>query len=113
MPNLLRKRIAKQTKQFLKPKLKSKKVERARCGEEASQLSISADDQVVPIGTIKSQDIEDDNAFGGINDLADAQQRSALWQTEKFGGAWIGGGGVDFFVGIAELNVIIALQGGE
>jgi hypothetical protein len=79
----------------------------------AFQLSISADDEVVPIGTIKSQDIEDDYAFGGINDLADAQQRGAFWQTEKFGGAWIGGGGVDFFVGIAEFDVIIALQGGE
>ena len=79
----------------------------------AFQLSIYADDEVVPIGTIKSQDIEDDNAFGGINYLADAQQRGAFWQTEKFGGAWIGGCGVDFFVGIAEFDVIIALQGGE
>ena len=67
----------------------------------------------MPIGTIKSEDIEDDNAFGGINDLADAQQRGAFWQTKKFGGAWIGSGGVDLFVGIAEFDVIIALQGGE
>ena len=65
------------------------------------------------IGTIKSQDIEDDGAFGGINYLPDTQQRGAFWKTEKFGGAWIGSGGVDFLVGIAEFNVIIALQGGE
>src|ERR1700675_875319 len=76
-------------------------------------LSISADHEVVPIGTIKSQNIEDDNAFGRINNLADAQQRGAFWHTQKFGGSGVGGGSVNFFVGIAELDVIIALQGGE
>ena len=76
-------------------------------------LAISADDEIVPIGTIKSQNIENDNAFSGINDLADAQQWGAFWHTQKFGGSRVGSGGVDFFVGIAELHVIITLQGGE
>src|SRR5262249_53539861 len=52
-------------------------------------------------------------ALGGIDDLANAEQRVALGDAEKFGAARISGGGVDFFIGISDVGSIVALQNAE
>ena len=76
-------------------------------------LAVAADDEVVAVGTVKAEHVEDNDALGGVNDLADAQQGFALGNSEEFGGAGIGDGGVDFFVGVAEFDVVFALESGE
>ena len=51
--------------------------------------------------------------FGGVNDLANAEKRFAFGDGEEFGGARIGDGGVDFFVGVTEFDAVFALERGE
>jgi hypothetical protein len=78
----------------------------ARCGVG---LAVAADDEVVAVGAVEAEDIEDDEALGGVDDLADAEKRFALGDAEKFGGARVGDGGVDFFVGITEFDTVFPL----
>ena len=42
------------------------------------ELAIAADDQVVAVGAVEAEDVEDDDALGGVDDLADAEERFAL-----------------------------------
>jgi len=67
----------------------------------------------VAVGAVKAQDVEDDNAFGRVDDLTDAEERFAPGDSEKFGCARIGDSGVDFFVGVAEFDAVVAFYRGE
>src|ERR1700722_18853528 len=83
------------------------------CEVAVGELSVAADYQVVAIGAVEAEDVKDDEALGGIDDLADAEERFAPGDAEQFGGTGIGDGGVDFFVGVAEFDAVFALECGE
>ncbi len=65
------------------------------------------------VRTIETQHVHDGLAFGGIDDLANAQQRIAAGNGENFRDSGVGGGGVNFFVGVAEFDFVIALENSE
>ena len=65
------------------------------------------------VGAIEAEHVEDDDAFGRVDDLADAEERFALGDAEKLCGALVGDGGVDFFVGVAEFDAVFSLERGE
>jgi len=67
----------------------------------------------VAVGAVEAEDVEDHDTFGGVYDLADAQERFAPWDREEFGGARVGDSGVDFFVGVTEFEAVLALKRGE
>src|ERR1700722_946223 len=77
------------------------------------ELPVAADYQVVTVGAIEAEHIEDDDALGGVDDLADAEEGFALGDAEHLSGALIGNGGIDFFVGVAEFDAVVALDRGE
>ena len=65
------------------------------------------------VGAVEAEDVEDDDSFGGVDDLADAKERFALWDREELGGALVSDGSVDFFIGVAEFDAVLALECGE
>ena len=67
----------------------------------------------MPVGAIKAQRIHDGFALRRIYDLANAQQWVAARNSEKVGDERIGGGSVDFFIGVAQFDFVIALENGE
>jgi hypothetical protein len=77
------------------------------------ELAVAADDEIVAVGAVEAEDVEDDDAFGGVDDLPDAEKGFALGDAEEFGGAWVGNGGVNFLVGVTEFDTVIALDRGE
>src|SRR5712692_858246 len=78
--------------------------------QRPSSLAEPANQKLVPVGAIKAQHIDNGFAFGGINQLTDAQQGSSTRNGHQLRSAWVGGRGIDFFVGVAELHMIIALE---
>src|SRR6266849_1267750 len=78
--------------------------------QRLSSLAEPANQKLVPVGAIKAQHIDNGFAFGGINQLTDAQQGSSTRNGHQLRSAWVGGRGIDFFVGVAELHVVIALE---
>src|SRR5260370_7489090 len=68
---------------------------------------------MVTVGGGKAQQINDGFAFGRIDELADAQERVAARNGEKIRDAWVGGGGVHLFIGVAEFDLVIALENRE
>src|SRR5216684_4228116 len=78
--------------------------------QRPSSLAKPANQKLVPIGAIKAENIGNGLAFGGVDQLTNAQQGSSTRNGHQFRGAWIGGGGIDFFIGVAELHVVIALE---
>src|SRR5438132_1119191 len=73
-------------------------------------LPEAANNEIVPVRAVEAQHVHDRPAFGGIDYLANAQQRIAAGNSENLRDSWIGGGRVNFFVGIAEFNLVIALE---
>src|SRR5439155_3037411 len=72
-----------------------------------------ANDEVVTVRTIEAQHIHDRPAFGGVDNLANAQQGIAAGNGESLGDSRIGRSGVNFFIGIAEFDLVIALEDSE
>jgi hypothetical protein len=75
--------------------------------------AIATNYEVVAIGPVKAEDVKDDDAFGGVDDLANAKKRFAPGDAEKFGASRIGNGGVNFFVGVAEFDAVLAFKRGK
>src|SRR6266853_923292 len=73
-------------------------------------LPEAANDEIVPVRAVKAQHVHDRLAFGGIDDLANSQQRIAAGDGENLRDSRIGGGRVNFFVGIAEFDFVIAFE---
>jgi len=67
----------------------------------------------VAVGTVKAENVHDGFAFGGKDELANAEKGIAARDAEEFGDARIRGGGVDFFVGVAKFDFVIALENAE
>ena len=65
------------------------------------------------VGAVQAEDVKQDRAFRGVNDLADPQEWFAAWDSQQFGRAGIGGGGVYFLIRVTEFDVIVALQSRE
>ena len=65
------------------------------------------------VGAVQAEDVKQDRAFRGVNDLADPQERFAAWDPEQFGRTGIGSGGVYFFICVTEFDIIVALQSRE
>src|SRR5207253_8232572 len=51
--------------------------------------------------------------LGGVNDLADAEQRGSFGNLEQLGGLGVGGRGVYFFIGMRQLQAVFSLQQGK
>jgi len=77
------------------------------------ELTIAADYQVVAVGAVEAEDIEDNQTLGGVDHLTNPEKRFAFGDAEEFGGSRIGDGGVDFFVGVSELDTVLAFERGE
>src|SRR5260370_38270352 len=74
--------------------------------EHRRELSKPADDEVVTIGTIKTEDIENHRSFVRVNDLTDAQKRFAPRDLEEFGRSGIGRSRGTFLIGRSQLHLI-------
>jgi hypothetical protein len=79
-------------------------------GCTARALSESANHELVPVGAIETQHIHYRFSAGGINELADPQKRIPARHSQQIGSARIGGSGVDFLVGVAELDLVISFE---
>src|SRR5215467_164757 len=80
------------------------------------ELTSSAEppnDQIVAVGAVDSEHVNQRFVFGRINNLANAEKRFAAGNVQQFGNNRVGGSGVNFFVGIAQLHLIVALDGGK
>src|SRR5260370_18919163 len=73
-------------------------------------LPEAANDEIVPVRAVKAQHVHDRPAFGGIDDLANSEQRIAAGDGENLRDSRIGGGPVHFFVGLAGFAFLIALE---
>src|SRR5260370_27194707 len=73
-------------------------------------LPEAANDEIVPVRAVKAQHVHDGRPFGGIDDLANSEQRIAAGDGESLRDSRIGGGRVNFFVGIAEFDFVIAFE---
>ena len=62
------------------------------------------------IGTIDAENVHQRFSVRGINKLANTQERFAAGYVEQFGSLRIGCSCVNFLVGIAQLNAIIAFE---
>jgi len=65
------------------------------------------------VRTIEAQHVHDGLGFGGIDDLANAQQGIATGNGEDLRDSRVGRGRVDLLVGIAELDLVIAFENSE
>src|SRR5690242_15982401 len=70
-------------------------------------------DEIVAVRAIDAKSVNQSLAGGGIDELANSKQGIAARNGKNIGDLRIGGGGVDFFIGITELDVVITLDGGE
>ena len=62
------------------------------------------------VGSVEAEHVEDDDALGRVDDLANAEEGFAFGDGEKLGGAGVGDGSVYFFVGVAEFDAVVALN---
>src|SRR5258708_25308936 len=69
-------------------------------------LPEAANDEIVPVRAVKAQHVHDRPAFGGIDDLANSEQRIAAGDGENLRASRIGGGRGHFFCGIAEFHFL-------
>src|SRR5258708_1382785 len=76
-------------------------------------LPEAANDEIVPVRAVKAQHVHDRPAFGGIDDLANSEQRIAAGDGENPRDSRIGGGPVNFFFGIAEIVFVITLANSQ
>src|ERR1700747_1541929 len=77
------------------------------------ELPETADHQVVTVRAVEAQHINHGFPLSGINDLTNAKQRFAPRDGKEVGNPRVRGGGINFFVGIAQLYFVIALERGE
>src|SRR6266481_2766781 len=62
------------------------------------------------VRAIKAQNVGDSFSFCRVDQLADAHERLSSRDREELGGPGIGSRGVDFLVGVAELDLVFALE---
>src|SRR5260370_15150285 len=63
--------------------------------QRPSSLAEPANQKLVPVGAIKAENIGNGFAFGGVDQLTNAQQGTSTRNGHQFRGAWIGGAGPD------------------
>src|ERR1700751_2237191 len=80
---------------------------------KAKESTETANHKIMAVRAVNAEHVDDRLALGGIDDLAGAQQGIATRHVEQFGGAGIGGGGVDFLIGVAKPHVVVPFEGGE
>src|SRR5258706_14831301 len=73
-------------------------------------LPEAADDEIVPVRAVKAQHVHDRLAFGGIDDLANSQQRIAAGDGENLRDSRIGGGRGHLFFGTGALGIVSACE---
>jgi hypothetical protein len=75
-------------------------------------LAESANDEIVPVRAIKAEHIHDGFAFGGIDQLANAQQGFAAGNRENIRDARVGGSRINLFVGNPSCNFFRGCRSG-
>src|SRR5580765_6561956 len=76
-------------------------------------LPESPDHQIVTVGTVETQNVQDRLPVGGKNDLTDSQQRLSPRHIQKICRAGVRCGCVHFFVRVSDFNLVITLQDAE
>src|SRR5260370_40294618 len=69
-------------------------------------LPEAANDEIVPVRAVKAQHVHDRPAFGGIDDLANSQQRIAAGGCVNLRESWHGGGSGYLVFGFADVDFV-------
>ena len=67
----------------------------------------------MPVRAVESEHVQNRLTLGGVDDLADAEQRSSFGNLEQLGGLGVGGSCVYFFIGMRQLQAVFSLQQGK
>ena len=73
-------------------------------------LSKPADQELVTVRAIKAQNIGNGFAFRRVDQLTYAHEWLSARERKQLGSPGVGGRGVDFLVGVAELDLVISFE---
>src|SRR5215468_10530980 len=85
----------------------------ARSGCATKYSTEAPDHEIVAIGTVNDECVDQRFVRRRENDLANAKERLAPRYAEEFSDMRFGAGGVNFFVRVAEFQVVVALKEGK